>query len=166
VSVRPSAADAVLVRTLDRPNDKLIEVLLAADALRRAGARETLFFPSPAESLAARVPVEEAYPEVEPEPPMDDHYDEAAFYGDDLTPPEEADVGDVIRDYQEQLQHDPDGTLAEPGVSPVSEGTADGYRIGDLADSPYLSQTGLQPGDVITIEIDGLGSITNPVVAE
>ncbi|MDZ7669180.1 MAG: PDZ domain-containing protein [Gammaproteobacteria bacterium] len=39
--------------------------------------------------------------------------------------------------------------MEELGVSAVSEGAAEGYRIGDLAQSPYLSQTGLQPGDVI-----------------
>jgi len=42
----PAGADAVLVRTLHEPNDKLVEVLLAADALRRAGApRVTLIAP-------------------------------------------------------------------------------------------------------------------------
>lgn len=35
----PAARHAVLVRSLDDPNAKLVEVLLAADALRRAGAR-------------------------------------------------------------------------------------------------------------------------------
>jgi len=39
VRVAPAAPRTVLVRTFDRPNDKLVEVLLAADALRRSGAR-------------------------------------------------------------------------------------------------------------------------------
>ena len=34
--------------------------------------------------------------------------------------------------------------------------------VGVFRDPPRL----LQPGDEITIEIDGLGSLTNPVVAE
>ena len=34
----PSAPHAVLIRSLDDPNDKLVETTLAADALRRAGA--------------------------------------------------------------------------------------------------------------------------------
>lgn len=34
----PAPARAVIVRSLDDPNSKLVEVLLAADALRRAGA--------------------------------------------------------------------------------------------------------------------------------
>lgn len=38
----PAARQAVLVRGLDDPNHKLIEVLLAADALRRSGARRVL----------------------------------------------------------------------------------------------------------------------------
>ncbi|MFM7735117.1 MAG: ribose-phosphate diphosphokinase [Alphaproteobacteria bacterium] len=36
---RPAGRDAVVVRPLDSPNEKLVEVVLAADALRRAGAR-------------------------------------------------------------------------------------------------------------------------------
>jgi ribose-phosphate pyrophosphokinase len=35
----PASQEAVVVRTLDHPDAKLVEVLLAADALRRAGAR-------------------------------------------------------------------------------------------------------------------------------
>ena len=36
---RPAGREAALVRSLDDPNRKLVEILLAADALRRAGAR-------------------------------------------------------------------------------------------------------------------------------
>ncbi len=31
----------------------------------------------------------------------------------------------------------------------MNVGSAEGYRLDDLAQSPYLSQTGLQQGDVI-----------------
>lgn len=42
----PAARHAIVVRSLDDPNQKLIEVILAADALRRAGAsRVTLIAP-------------------------------------------------------------------------------------------------------------------------
>ena len=39
VRVAPPTRHAILVRSLHEPNAKLVEVLLAADALRRAGAR-------------------------------------------------------------------------------------------------------------------------------
>jgi ribose-phosphate pyrophosphokinase len=43
VRIRPPAGDcAVLVRSLHDPNVKLVETLLAADALRRAGARRVI----------------------------------------------------------------------------------------------------------------------------
>lgn len=43
VRIHPPAGDtAILVRSLYDPNSKLIEVLLAADALRRAGARRVI----------------------------------------------------------------------------------------------------------------------------
>jgi len=42
----PAGTHALLVRSLDDPNEKLVETLLAADALRRAGARRvTLISP-------------------------------------------------------------------------------------------------------------------------
>ncbi len=42
----PAAPHAVLIRSLNDPNDKLVETMLAADALRRAGAaRVTLVAP-------------------------------------------------------------------------------------------------------------------------
>jgi general secretion pathway protein C len=51
--------------------------------------------------------------------------------------------------YRERLNSDPEGTLAELGLGRVSDSAAAGYRLDDLADNPYLRQTGLQPGDVI-----------------
>lgn len=39
---RPPGRQAVIVRSLDNPNAKIVEVLLAADALRRAGARSVV----------------------------------------------------------------------------------------------------------------------------
>lgn len=40
IRVDPPVASAILYRSLDRPNDKLIEILLAASALRDGGCRE------------------------------------------------------------------------------------------------------------------------------
>ena len=50
--------------------------------------------------------------------------------------------------YRDRLQQDPAGALQEIGVSPISDGSADGYRIG--ADAPdVVKRAGIQPGDVI-----------------
>ncbi len=65
--------------------------------------------------------------------------------GDDIasTPRE------LIDSYRDKLEQDPDGALTELGLAPVNPDGSGGYRLGDLARSPYLSQTGLQPGDVV-----------------
>ena len=47
------------------------------------------------------------------------------------------------------IDENPNEALSKLGIAPVAEGASSGYRVGGLADSPYLSQTGLQPGDVI-----------------
>ena len=39
--------------------------------------------------------------------------------------------------------------LEQLGMNATSVGKAKGYRVGGLVNSPYLSQTGLQPGDLI-----------------
>lgn len=137
-------------------NATLVEVQADHVILRRAGTRETLYFPSPAESLATRTRNPLRDPAPDPAEYMDDHdavealyQDEAAYYGDDEPGSAEPTMGELISDYQERLEQDPSGALADLGVSPVAEGAAEGYRVGELADTPYLSQTGLQPGDVI-----------------
>ena len=56
---------------------------------------------------------------------------------------------EFVEDYRDRLQADPQSTLTELGVEAVSGDGAEGYRLGNLAQSPYLSQTGLQSGDVI-----------------
>jgi type II secretory pathway component PulC len=118
--------------------------------------REILHFPSPAESIAARARFDTA-----PLQPVDDYvedyidaesYDEPYEDGEDDAAPDSAEA--AVLEYRERIEDDPAGTLQELGVSPVSDGAAEGYRIGDLAQSPYLSQTGLQPGDVI-LSING-----------
>jgi len=79
--------------------------------------------------------------------------DEAPSYDNHEIPPEagmeDASVRQLVDEYREEIEQNPEQALDELGVSPVSDGSAEGYRIGDLAHSPYLSQTGLQPGDVI-----------------
>ncbi len=66
-------------------------------------------------------------------------------------------LDEVVADYRDRLQRDPEGTLNQLGLQPVSTGAAEGYRLGNLAQSPYLSQTGLQAGDII-LSVNG-----NPV---
>ncbi len=58
-------------------------------------------------------------------------------------------LGSVVKEYREKLEQDPVGTLNSLGVAPVSSTGAQGYRVESLASSPYLAQTGLQPGDVV-----------------
>ncbi|MDH3643531.1 MAG: PDZ domain-containing protein, partial [Gammaproteobacteria bacterium] len=60
-----------------------------------------------------------------------------------------ANARDFVANYRDMIEQDPEGALTNIGVTPVSEGQSSGYRLGNLADSPYLSQTGLQPGDVV-----------------
>ena len=130
-------------------NATLVEVHANHVVLRRAGTRESLHFPAPGQGLAARAalnapaqeaPFEEVYEEV-----YEESYEGAAV--DDE--PEAASAAELLDEYRDRLEEDPAQALESLGVSPVTEGAAQGYRIGDLAQSPYLSQTGLQPGDVI-----------------
>lgn len=124
--------------------------------LRRAGVRETLHFPAPGESLAARTSAPADYGndmQQYQEPSYEETYQEEVYEESyEEPPPESADTGSVqelVDEYRDELEADPSAALEDLGVTPVSEGAAEGYRVGDLAQSPYLSQTGLQPGDVI-----------------
>src|SRR5690606_20874256 len=138
-------------------NATLVEVHPNHVVLRRAGVREALHFPSMAQSLARRAPappedygVDSTFPDV-----LDDgaHDMPEDFGGADEIPPEhamqDASVRQLVDEYRDELERNPEQALDELGVEPVEDGVAQGYRIGDLAHSPYLSQTGLQPGDVI-----------------
>lgn len=135
----------------------LVEVHSDHVVLRRAGVRETLHFPQPGEGVAARgaasyggTELIEAYEE--PEQAYDEQYDSYVDepYEEEMLNDDPASVEELVDEYREELEEDPSAALQELGVSAVSDGAAEGYRIGDdLAQSPYLSQTGLQPGDVI-----------------
>ncbi|MEQ8483394.1 MAG: type II secretion system protein N [Pseudomonadales bacterium] len=140
-------------------NATLVEVHNDHVVLRRGGTREALYFPAPGSSLAARTPsaglgLEPVIPldqqplqtfdepfQESPEPLLDEEPDQASANA--------ADAGDTLAEYRDRLEQDPAQTLQELGVAPVADGASEGYRVGDLAQSPYLSQTGLQPGDVI-----------------
>jgi general secretion pathway protein C len=55
--------------------------------------------------------------------------------------------------YQERLRNDLQGTLSEAGITPVSTGESNGYKVGEDAQG-VVKQAGLQPGDVI-LSING-----------
>jgi len=107
-------------------NAKLEEVLQDRIILRRAGQRETLMFPQAKHTFAVR--------------------DEAPQDAPEAT---EASPQSVVDDYQAKLASDPDAALSELGIEAVEPGNSGGYRIGNVAQSPYLRNTGLQNGDVI-----------------
>jgi general secretion pathway protein C len=132
-------------------NATLVEVQSDHVVLRRAGAREALFFPEVAGSGMAET-VES--PAMEEPLSYDDGMADETAVADSDPAAETAGMEALIEDIRERVDTDPEGALAELGISPVEEGGASGYRLGDLAQSPYLSQTGLQPGDVI-LSING-----------
>lgn len=131
---------------------ELVEVHADRVVLRRGALFETLKFPEDSglitadagglpplpEADVAEPGFEETIEPVEPEPAM-----EAAPQNDVGA------VRDVIDEYRSRLESDPAGTLSELGIRPMSQDGAQGYQLGNLANSPYLAQTGLQPGDVV-----------------
>jgi len=130
----------------------LEQVLADHVILRRAGVAETLHFPKPGQNqgFVAPTPTEPDAPADMPyeEPPSDvepyESIEEPAPGGTDEQP-----LDDAVSAYRERLDRDPEAALQSLGMTPVSAGSASGYRIDSLAASPYLGQTGLQPGDVI-----------------
>lgn len=120
-------------------NAELLEVHADHIVLRRAGNRETLRFPQMAATGGA-VAVPVSTPASQPG---------SAVQVAPLTAPPET-PRDFVENYRDRIDEDPEGTLREIGITPVSQGDAQGYRLDSAAaSSPYLSQTGLQPGDVV-----------------
>ncbi len=66
-----------------------------------------------------------------------------------------------LTEYRDRLRNDPQGAFSELGITPVSEGDAQGYRIGSEAQGA-IKQAGLQPGDVV-LSVNGrpVGVATN-----
>jgi general secretion pathway protein C len=58
-------------------------------------------------------------------------------------------VKEFVDVYRSRLDEDPEGTLSSLGIVPVASNGSEGYRLGNVTSNPYLSQAGLQPGDVI-----------------
>ena len=63
-------------------------------------------------------------------------------------------VSDFVDVYRSRLDQDPRGTLRSLGIEPVAAAGSEGYRLSNVDANPYLSQAGLQPGDVI-VSVNG-----------
>ncbi len=138
VAQKGKGGETYLVGATLPGNAKLIEVHPEHIVLRRAGARETLRFPQVASNqLLAEPPRAQApTPSAQRTPPP-------------ASAPAET-PRELVSNYRDRIESDPEGALKDIGITPVADGSAQGYRLDDSATrSPYLSQTGLQPGDVV-----------------
>jgi len=124
-------------------NAELIEVHAQHIVLRRAGGRETLRFPQLASKGSVTASVNP--PRSAPAVTRAVRDSGAAAWTEETPTP-----ADFVASYREMLDADPDAALQEIGITPIADGETQGYRLDDSASaSPYLSQTGLQPGDVV-----------------
>ena len=127
-------------------NAKLVEVRHDKVFLRRAGIRETLTFPK--SKLAVQAIEEDANSAGR------QSQTNRPTSSQGQTPPrqrqhnttQEPSPEQLLDQYQDKLANDAAGTLNELGLEAAQDG---GYRLGSNAQSPYLKQTGLQPGDRI-----------------
>lgn len=124
-------------------NAELVEVYRDHIILRRAGIREKLGFPKSKGSFVAQSQALPAQASRNPSRPIRrdrPSADQAQGNGAEPVSAQEA-----IAEYQDWLNEDAEEALDELGIETVDSG---GYRIGST-NNPYLSQTGLQAGDVI-----------------
>ena len=131
-------------------NAELVEVYNDHIILRRAGVREALRFPkteliAPTTSTASR-----NRSPAQITPPLRNRRPAArvASRPTNRAAPA-ASARDLVETYREQLETNADAALKELGVTPVATGAAEGYRLGAMASSPYLRNTGLLAGDVL-----------------
>jgi general secretion pathway protein C len=140
-------------------NATLTEVHADRIVLRRGTVFETLRFSDEPSMLTANSH-DEPPPlpdvgdgmanEAAPEPSDENNEAPAETPPSTVTPTSSANpLSSVVQSYRDRLQQDPTGTLNALGVAPVSASGAQGYRVDNLAGSPYLAQTGLQAGDVV-----------------
>ena len=133
-------------------NAALAEVHADHIVLRRAGARETLRFPQ----LTDNAPVPDSAPSSNPAVTGQGGEEKvritAPFRQEEAASPSPR---EFVENFRERMDEDPQALLKEIGISPVNQGDAEGYRLDSAAvNSPYLSRTGLQPGDVV-LSING-----------
>lgn len=137
------------------PGNAILEaVYLDHVRLRRGRVQERLAFPKPEQRLASpnrpseRARYSQAPPtnasSRPPRLPPRPGWQNRAYQSPET----------MAEHYRERLKRDPANTLNELGLTPVNSGEASGYRLDHLARSPYLRQTGLQPGDVV-LSING-----------
>lgn len=123
----------------DLPGNATLRAVQAEQViLLRAGQHETLTFPEI--KRFRRVQVSPPNASANNRQPPD-------AKPNDERPPESAE--ELVERYRERLDDNPEGLLEELEIAPVSQGEAAGYRVGNLANLPYLSQTGLLAGDLI-----------------
>ena len=139
-------------------NATLVEVHADHIVLQRAGAHEILNFPDPGSQLTVQTSGMDDYPDPiefndqsSDEPIDDPDYADSDYNDDDADQPtsQPTSAREFVEKYRSQISSSDPEDLARLGLEPVSESSASGYRLGALADSPYLKQTGLQAGDVL-----------------
>jgi general secretion pathway protein C len=140
-------------------NAELIEVRTDRIILRRAGVKETLMFPKIKSQLVAEASESEETDDSDeadeskqrPRPRSSETRGGKNSNANDNTQASDSteDPQDLVNTYREKLTDDATSTLNELGIESVDSSGAAGYRIADMAQSPYLRQTGLQSGDVI-----------------
>jgi general secretion pathway protein C len=128
-------------------NAVLAEVYSQQVLLRRAGKLESLAFPastykarskSPATAFAANTPVTNGKKQTNGEPSAEPVVDR------DLLAPTK--VTNELASATQQLMADPGAAIEQLGLTAQSGG---GYKVGGVANSPYLQTAGLKAGDII-----------------
>lgn len=145
-------------------NAELVEVHADRIILRRAGVRETLRFPKSDEMIsatgdsvqagrssgsrnaAANGTASRSVGQARITPPTRNRSQAGGGRGLGSQP---TSTRELVAEYRDRLAEDPEGTLNSIGLTPVTAGDAQGYRLGALANSPQLANTGLQSGDVL-----------------
>ncbi len=158
VAERNNPGELYLVGSRLPGNAVLSEVYSDRIILRRGSVYETLRF-SDEPTLASRNggAYDASLPDYSDQDAMDQQQDVAADDYDvqsrvDLPDDgldSDSEIGATVERIRSRLAEDPQGTLSELGISPVSEEGSEGYRLGAMAQNPYLRQAGLQPGDVV-----------------
>ena len=136
-------------------NAELIEVHPQYIVLRRAGARETLRFPAVDQAAAELATTANIANARSRRPPRNANTPISRVNNQLITEADRArSPREVLDTYRERIERDPESALRELGIAPVNAGSSEGYRLDNVARAPYLSQTGLQQGDVI-LSING-----------